>query len=215
MESAVRSALDVPAKVRRHPLETAGAAGGLAFLVLGGPRRVANGVNRLIFGKPKRPTTLLPKEIDKAIKGLGKDAEKVRERLDKEFADYLAKKEKDLTAGSAQRSFWRLFDTLSKPLASLAAAKVAAKLFAPEPERPATDAGESPSILGQARATAAPPFRPGSPVPPPGFTTGRPPAPQPPGPGPRGLRLPMPGSSAPPAPRAGPPPDRSDPNRPR
>ena len=51
--SSTRAALDFPAKVRRHPVETVGVLGGLAFLVLGGPRRVAKSTERRFF--PERP----------------------------------------------------------------------------------------------------------------------------------------------------------------
>ena len=40
-----RAAADIPAKVRRNPLKTAGAAGGAAFVLLGGPQRLLDAVN--------------------------------------------------------------------------------------------------------------------------------------------------------------------------
>ena len=40
LEASARTAIDVPAKIKRSPAKAAALAGGTAFLVLGGPRRV-------------------------------------------------------------------------------------------------------------------------------------------------------------------------------
>ena len=54
-ESA-RAAVDIPAKVRRNPVKTAGLAGGAAFLILGGPKRLAKATERRFFPKRLLPT---------------------------------------------------------------------------------------------------------------------------------------------------------------
>ena len=41
LNTSVRAAVDIPAKIKRNPVPTLGAAGGAAFLLLGGPKRVA------------------------------------------------------------------------------------------------------------------------------------------------------------------------------
>jgi hypothetical protein len=104
LEASGRAAIDIPARLKREPAKVLGTAGGAAFLLLGGPRRVFKGVQRAIIGeKADRPKSMLPKEIDKELKKLGDDGEKVRATLEREFANYLdekaeARKERDLGA---------------------------------------------------------------------------------------------------------------------
>src|SRR5205809_8133935 len=69
--SSTRAALDFPAKIKRHPVETVGVVGGPAFLLLGGPTRAAKAPQRRFLPeRAKRPPTLLPRDRDKHIKGL-------------------------------------------------------------------------------------------------------------------------------------------------
>ena len=61
MGAATRDAVDVPAKIRRAPAKTAAVAGGAAFVVLGGPRRILRRVNRAVRGEPNPlPKSMLP-----------------------------------------------------------------------------------------------------------------------------------------------------------
>jgi hypothetical protein len=93
LEAAGRAALDVPARVRRQPAKMAGAAAGAAFLLLGGPGRVARGIRRSIFGPDAElPKSMLPDEVQKTLKKLGPDGERVRGTLEREFAEYLEEK---------------------------------------------------------------------------------------------------------------------------
>src|SRR5215510_2252684 len=104
LEAAGRAAVDIPARLRREPAKVLGAAGGAAFLLLGGPKRALQGARRAIFGKaPDVPTSMLPPEVEKTLKKLGPDGEKVRGTLEREFAAYLDEKapqrrERDLGA---------------------------------------------------------------------------------------------------------------------
>jgi hypothetical protein len=92
METATREAVDIPAKIRRAPAKSAALAGGAAFVVLGGPRRIVRRLRRAVGGEPAPlPSEMLPKEVDKAIRSLGSDGEKVRGALERSFANYLAK----------------------------------------------------------------------------------------------------------------------------
>ena len=92
MGTATREAVDIPAKIRRAPAKSAAVAGGAAFVVLGGPRRVVRRLKRAVRGEPApRPSSMLPKEIDKAIRSLGSDGDAVRGALERSFAGYLAK----------------------------------------------------------------------------------------------------------------------------
>ena len=106
LEAAGRAAVDIPARLRREPAKVLGTAGGAAFLLLGGPKRVLNGVRKAILGdKADMPKSMLPPEIEKQLRKLGPDGEAVRATLEREFADYLDEKapqrrERDL-AGTA------------------------------------------------------------------------------------------------------------------
>ena len=90
LEASGRAAVDIPARLRREPAKVLGAAGGAAFLLLGGPKRVFKGVRRAIFGPDADlPKSMLPKEVEKTLKKLGPEGEKVRGTLEREFAAYL------------------------------------------------------------------------------------------------------------------------------
>lgn len=90
LEASARAAVDIKAKVRRNPVRTAGLAAGAGFLAVGGPVKVLRSARNAIFGKPDPlPKSMLPKEIDKALKELGTDGARVRGTLEREFAGYL------------------------------------------------------------------------------------------------------------------------------
>jgi hypothetical protein len=136
--AATRSALDVPAKIRRNPLKFAAGAGGLAFLALRGPQRTARRVSRsLRGGRTPPPKSVLPEEIERLVAELGGDSEHVRARLDREFADYLASQKRagQLRSGGAN-AFWRGANVFTTVFAANAAGKLAQRLFAADPRRP-------------------------------------------------------------------------------
>jgi hypothetical protein len=107
LEASGRAAVDIPARLKREPAKVLGTAGGAAFLLLGGPKRVFQGVRRAVLGpNADLPKSMLPPEIEKTLKKLGPDGEKVRGTLEREFADYLdekapRRKERDLGATTA------------------------------------------------------------------------------------------------------------------
>lgn len=111
--SSTRAALDFPAKIKKHPVEMVGLLGGTAFLVLGGPKRVAKATERKFFPeRANRPPTLLPKEVDKSLKRLPEeDREHVRAHLERDFASYL-NKEHVKNASTGRQSFWKTYDLL-------------------------------------------------------------------------------------------------------
>ena len=97
LEAAGRAAVDIPAKIRRSPAKAAGVAGGAAFVALGGPRRLFRRARRVVTGRdePTLPKSMLPKEVDNALKKLGTDGDKVRGTIEREFARYLDDRAKE------------------------------------------------------------------------------------------------------------------------
>ena len=86
LEAATRHALDLPARVREHPVQTAAIAAGLAFLVLGGPRRVVRQVRQAVRGSDaERAYAALPGSlralIDSVAPGRGDDRAEARGQL--------------------------------------------------------------------------------------------------------------------------------------
>jgi hypothetical protein len=96
LEASARAAVDVPAKIRRNPVPFAAAAGGVAFLAVGGPRRVVRTARHRTFGAPEPlPPSLLPEQVDKALRELGDDGKKVRGALERDFAAYAKQAQRD------------------------------------------------------------------------------------------------------------------------
>lgn len=93
LEASGRAAVDIPARLKREPAKVLGTAGGAAFLLLGGPKRVFKGVRKAILGPDADlPKSMLPPEVEKTLKKLGPDGEKIRGTLEREFAEYLDEK---------------------------------------------------------------------------------------------------------------------------
>ena len=148
LEASARTAVDVPAKVRRNPGKAVGVAAGAGFLLVGGPRRVFRRAKRAVLGPPEPlPTSMLPQEIDKAIRELGDDGEKVRGTIEREFASYLEqtapqRKQRDLGTVSAI-----LLSALVRPLFERYGKQLIDQLFA-------TDRDEFEEQLAKVRARA-------------------------------------------------------------
>jgi hypothetical protein len=137
--SEARSSLDLPAKVRRNPVQTVGLGAAVVLLAAGAPRRGLRFVQRkLRGGKPEPPSNALPKEVQRAIDDLGPDAAAVRARLDKEFAKFLAR---ERTEGKLERSpqdtLLRLVEAFAVPFGAQASRRLTERLFAADPDRPA------------------------------------------------------------------------------
>jgi hypothetical protein len=130
LEAAGRAAVDVPARIRRAPAKTAGVAAGAAFLVLGGPQRLFRRVKRAVVGPEQElPKSMLPKEVDKALRKMGTDGEKVRGTLEREFAKYLdehkeERENRDLGVVGAL-----LLSNIAKPITERAGRRLAQELF--------------------------------------------------------------------------------------
>ena len=141
--SSTKAALDIPAKVRREPLKAAALAGGAGFLLLGGPKKALRAVGRALPSRKRDPYAgLLPDEVEKVLRdtGLAKDP-RVRQALDRDFAEYLRRKGRTDQLPNARSSLWRTYDTLVGPLGTVGARKLVEKLFAADlGTQPATPA---------------------------------------------------------------------------
>lgn len=135
LEGAARAAVDIPARIRRAPAKTAGAAAGAAFFLLGGPGRVVRGVRRAVMGPgADLPKSLLPDQVEKEIRKLGSDGTRVRAVLEREFASYLDEKsgvrrERDLVGTLAF-----LAGNLLKPASVQAGKRLAEQLVNADPQ---------------------------------------------------------------------------------
>jgi hypothetical protein len=146
LSDATRSALDIPAKVRRNPVKSVALAGGAGFLLLGGPRRVLRAATARLFPERRDPLDgLLPDEVERILRRSGVYTEPgVREALEADFADYLRDKGRRPEPPTARRSLWRTYDALVGPLGTVAARMLVERLFAAEhgrkSGRPSTEA---------------------------------------------------------------------------
>ena len=96
LEASARVAVDIPARIKRSPAKAAAVAGGAAFVVLGGPKRVFRAGKRAVFGPPAPlPDSMLPDEIDRTLRALGEDGDRVRGALERDFAVYAKKASRD------------------------------------------------------------------------------------------------------------------------
>jgi len=96
LEASARAAVDIPAKVRKSPAKAAAIAGGAGFLVLGGPKRVFRAGKRAVFGKPDPlPKSMLPDQVEASLRALGDDGAAVRGALERDFAAYAKRAQRD------------------------------------------------------------------------------------------------------------------------
>jgi hypothetical protein len=133
LEAAGRAAVDVPAKVRRNPGRTVGLAAGAAFLVGGGPGRVFRRVRRAVKGPDADlPKSMLPKEIEKTLKKMGTDGDRVRGTLEREFASYLEDHADERRSRQLGGFLTAAAGALLKPSMTQAGKRLAQTLFSPD-----------------------------------------------------------------------------------
>jgi hypothetical protein len=133
LEAAGRAAVDVPAKIRRSPAKAAAIAGGGAFLLLGGPKRVFRFARKTITGHEDAPLPkhLLPKDIEKTLKRMGSDGDKVRGTVERDFAKYLDDREKERKKEGLQAALTALLLAAARPAATRAGKQVAERMLDP------------------------------------------------------------------------------------
>jgi len=159
LTTAARAAVDIPAKVRRNPGKTAAVAGSAAFLLLGGPKRVARTAERRFFPKrAARVPTVLPKDIEKAIRNLEPDQQdQVRGHLERDFVTYVQKEHANEPA-NVRQSFWKTYDLLIGIVGAAAARELVKKLFEVPREveiEKNVDEAETQAAVDQVAANAA------------------------------------------------------------
>ena len=134
LEASARAAFDIPAKIRREPLKTAGLAASAGFLLMGGPRKTVRSVKSRIFGRRpvEAPPSLLPNEVERIVRDLGVEGPKVRATLEREFANYLDSTKESRKSGTLGASVGRLATIATAPLIAKAGQDLAQRLFSPD-----------------------------------------------------------------------------------
>jgi hypothetical protein len=133
LAAASSGTFDIVGRVTRRPARLGMAAAGLAFLVLRGPQRTYRGLRRLFLGpKANMPKSMLPKEIDKALRSLGSDGEQVRGVLEREFAEYLEKDRPRREARDLRGTISELGGNMLRPITRKAGKRLADELFRPD-----------------------------------------------------------------------------------
>ena len=136
LEAAGRSAIDIPAKIRRAPGKTVALAAGAAFVLLGGPKRTYRGIRRAIFGPAANlPKSMLPEQIDKALRTLGDDGDRVRGVVEREFVDYLEKNKQVRESRDMRGTVSELGGNILRPVTAEAGKRLAKELFKPDSGR--------------------------------------------------------------------------------
>jgi ElaB/YqjD/DUF883 family membrane-anchored ribosome-binding protein len=130
LEASARAAVDIPARIRQSPAKAAAVAAGAGFLVLKGPVRLYRFARKAVTGSPApMPKRMLPKEIEKTLRSLGDDGDKVRGALERDFADYAKKAEKDRKGLLSV-----LLLAVARPLVTRGARAAGERLFSPTSE---------------------------------------------------------------------------------
>jgi len=133
LEASARAAVDVPAKVRRNPVKAAGVAAGVGFMAVGGPRKLFRRAKRVVLGPEEPlPEQMLPDEIEKSLKRMGKDGVRVRGLLEREFADYLRTTEKARRDRSIPDAVTATLVVAARPFIIAAARRLAGQVFSPD-----------------------------------------------------------------------------------
>jgi hypothetical protein len=139
LEASARAAVDVKAKVKKHPVKTAGIVGGAAFLAVKGPKHVFRGAKRLVMGPAEPlPKAMLPTEIERSLRSLGDDGDRVRGLLEHEFAAYLKATEPQRKRSSLRGAATIAAVAFLRPLVLGYGKKLAKDIF--ETETPAYEA---------------------------------------------------------------------------
>jgi ElaB/YqjD/DUF883 family membrane-anchored ribosome-binding protein len=130
LRASGRAAVDIPARIRQSPAKAAAIGAAVGFLLLKGPQRLYGAVRKAIFGTPApMPKRMLPKDIEKTLRSMGDDGEKVRGTLERDFAAYVKKAEKD------RRGLLSVaLVAMVRPMVARGLRRAGEYLFSPSPE---------------------------------------------------------------------------------
>ena len=154
LEASGRAAVDIPARIKRSPAKAAAIVGGAGFLVLKGPQRLFGRARRAVRGeRSDLPRRMLPDEIEKTLRKLGDDGDKVRGALERDFAGYVKRAEKD------RKGFASIvLLAAAKPLLARGARAASELLLSPDAENFGTRLAQvrerAEQQLGRSQATA-------------------------------------------------------------
>lgn len=154
LEASGRAAVDIPARIKRSPAKAAALVGGAGFLALKGPQRLFGRARRAVRGEgADLPKRMLPDEIEKTLRKLGGDGDKVRGALERDFAGYVKRAEKD------RKGFASIvLLAVAKPLLARGARAASDALLSPDAEgfgtRLAQVRERAEQQLGRAQASA-------------------------------------------------------------
>lgn len=160
LKASARAAVDIKAKVRQSPAKVAAAAGSVAFLAVGGPKRLFRAAKRRVVGEPEPlPASLLPEEVEKAVRALGDDGAKVRGALERGFAGWLDATAKDRKAEQRQRSLVNAAMKIGMPLGAKVARQALSRTLAETKDatRPVAKPGAPAAVPGFGSAAASAP----------------------------------------------------------
>jgi hypothetical protein len=156
LEAATRRVFDLRARLRQHPVQTAGVAGGLAFILLGGPRRTVRQIRRALGGsaEAERAYASLPGSlralVDASASG-AKDRDEARRQLalalhawreDPKNRKRAAKLVSETLAPPGPgRAFWSFVEIAAATAAGIVARRLVARRLAEDPKSRPPSAG--------------------------------------------------------------------------
>ena len=133
LEAAARAAADLPARFRRDPIKVGGVAVAAAFLLLRGPQRLFGRARRALFGPAAdMPKSMLPEEIERSLRKLGPDGDRVRGTLEREFARFLDERAGERRNADLLGVAGGLLGNVLRPASVRAGREFAERLFDPD-----------------------------------------------------------------------------------
>ena len=133
LQASARAAVDIPGNIKRQPAKTAGLVAGTAFVALGGPQRLFRRARRMVQGpKADLPKSMLPDQVEKQLRKLGTDGDKVRSVLEREFMHYLDERSKVRKQQDTALVGLAIAGNVLRPLSDRLGKQLAERLFSPD-----------------------------------------------------------------------------------
>jgi hypothetical protein len=139
---AARATLDPRVRIKRDPLRSTVLAGGAAFLLLGGPKRLLKRAEQSLLPR-RRPRSLLPEQVERTLRRLPEEERsEVEAHLERDFASYLAH-EHAKHPPSGRSSLWRTYDLFVGIVGGAAARELVKRFISSAPRDKSRDSGQS------------------------------------------------------------------------